>query len=190
MRVKNPKVHLNPSTAGLDQVITKLQTALGGLSWLQKSFGRAYLMAEKTEAGAQVRYPKVYIGSKEYFNVMPNDRLSAFSWHIGLRDETLDITNPLQSASFIQKRLASIFFLKLDRIDPSKDYIFTEELKEQILQIYQAVPGVLVQNIWMESVQEVYTGFNIREISEDLFYYPFQGIRIESIATYRTSNHC
>lgn len=184
MRVKNPKILANPSQSGLDSVIRKLQISLNTLPWLEKSFGRAYLMQEKRDQ--VVRYPKVYIGKNEYFNVMPNDRLSSFSWHIGLREEKPQgAITPLIQYNLFQKNFASIFFLNLKRIDKDKDYIYTEELKEQILAIYQTVPGVVVQNIWIESVQDVYNGFNLREISEDLFYYPFQGIRIECQATYR-----
>lgn len=181
---------INPAviTDGFDQVIEDLRSAFEAqLTWLDKAFGRAWLLPERLSDEITYQYPQVYIGHEEYFNVMPNDSYISYCWMIGKGPSfsVEDDLQPFTRQNFLQKRLDIHFFLDLQKIDSSKDYIYTEELVQEVLNVVFQSRGVVVQEVYFETLEDVYEDYTLKEIDRDLLMYPYAGIRIVTSASYK-----
>jgi hypothetical protein len=180
----NPTQYNIQKPEGFDQKCQQLAAALSNLDWLEKSFGRAYLMNERQEE-AFIQVPKIYQGKKEYFSAMPNDNLKSFSFIIGSDPETYPETAaPWQKIVNAQKSASLIFFLNYSKIDSTKPYPFSEELKNDVIQILDSISGTTLIDTNIETVQTVYTGFNLRLIDRDLLYFPFGAMRFNLTLNY------
>lgn len=186
MSLKNPREAAYPSEiTGLDKKISEINEKLSEIVWLSLAHNRAWNLPEIRDDGL-FRQPRIYSGSKEYWNIMPNDDQNAFSFMIGIGpalpvgDDLQPLTTPIRWS----KRLDLIFFLDLSKIDSSKEYVYTEELNEDVLNALKTVNGVLIQQIWMEDIRDVYEGFDLKEIELQHLYYPFAGIRYQLEVSY------
>lgn len=176
---------------GLDVPITAIQTAMSEIAWISKSFGRAMTFREPNQSGRTNRIPKVYEDSGEYVNVLPNDNLfsdgvaaSSFIRLVG--PETYELFSE-NTGSIKRARLSIIVWANLKMIDPSKDYIFTEELKAEI---ESKIKGVLHVNEiieWVdERAEEVFQGYDLEtsDFNSEYLMYPYAGVRVDVIVTY------
>ena len=186
MSVVNPTEAPYPlGIKGLDTKVEAINAKLNEIPWLTRAHNRAWNLPETREEGLY-RQPRIYSGDREYWNVMPNDNLDAFSFMIGIGpalpvgDDIQPFAKPIRWT----KRLDLIFFLDLSKIYPDRTYVYTEELNEEILTTLSTVPGVLVNQIWMEDIRDVYEGFDLSEIELEHLYYPFAGIRYELEVSY------
>lgn len=186
MSLINPKEAPYPvEITGLDKKISEISDKLSDIIWLSISHNRAWNLPESRDGGL-FRQPRIYSGLKDYWNVMPNDDQDAFSFMIGIGPALPvgDNIQPFSKPIRWTKRLDLIFFLDLSKINSSKEYVYTEELNEEILTILSTIPGVLVQQIWMEDIRDVYEGFDLSEIELEHLYYPKAGIRYELEVSY------
>jgi len=169
MRVSNPKILIPPALYGLDYTIERLRSNLTALPWLEYAFHRAYSFK---------RVPMVYIGNKEYFTVLPNDFAKSFCFFIGRGPDSIPDNAPqLGWTAVFEKSVDLIFYLNLDRIDSAKDYIYTEQLKLEVLRIIQRTPGCKALNIYNETLEDVYSGFTLKEVNDNLLKKPYAGLR-------------
>ncbi len=186
MSLLNPvEVAYPDSITGLDLKIDGINTQLRQLPWLSLAHNRAWNLPESREEGLY-RQPRIYSGDRDYWNVMPNDDQDAFSFMVGIgpAQPVSDDPQPLITPIRWTKRLDLIFFLDLSKIDDTQTYIYTEELNVEILDVLKNVNGLLVNNIWMEDIRDVYEGFDLSEITLQHLYYPFAGIRYELEVSY------
>ena len=173
---------------GLDTIIEDLRSKFeANLTWLEKSFGRAYLLPERLNDEVTYQYPQVYLDNGEYFNVMPNDSYQSYSWMIGKGSATsveADL-QPFTYQTYFQKRLDIHFFLDLKKIDPSKGYVYTEELINEVLNVIYTQRGVVVSEYYHETLQDVYEDYTLKEIDRDLLMYPYAGVRFVTNASFK-----
>lgn len=186
MSLNNPREAAYPiEITGLDKKISQINDRLNNIVWLSITHNRAWNLPEVRESNLY-RQPRIYSGAKEYWNVMPNDDQQAFSFMVGVGPvlPVGDNIQPYMRPDRWTKRLDLIFFLDLSKIDSAKQYVYTEELNEDVLIELKKVPGVLVNQIWMEDIRDVYEGFDLTEIKLQHLYYPFAGIRYELEVSY------
>jgi hypothetical protein len=174
------------TNVGLDAVINKINASLAGVTWLQRQFTRAFQLPEKRR-NAEFRNPRLYIGNGEYFNVISNDELTAYSFMVGKGAAGAEgVDNSVTKAVFFSKRLDLIILGRYDFVDPLRDEIFIEELTEDVLAAISAV-GVRVDSVYNETINEVLEDFDLSEVERDHLYHPRFGIRIELTVNYKNS---
>jgi hypothetical protein len=196
MSYTNPGI--NPGAVvkiGLDSPIEDIRVAIASLSWISKSFGRAWEFKEKgLVSGKTIKVPKVYESNGEYINALPNDNIFstgvAASSFIAVREAEKYSSYQPRTGSMKQTRLSVIIWGNLKLIDATKDYIFTEELKKQIedkIKVLACV-GEIVE--WVdERTEEVFRGYDVSSGDFDTQYlmYPYAGIRVDVIVNYPES---
>ena len=140
MTYKNPQIPLIAVPQGIDKPIQQIQEALGnGLSWLERSYGRARRGRQRRKNNREYFFPEVYEANGEYHPVEPNDNLSATSFFRLDGAEPIDPDyDPAVYNKFIA-RVWNIFWFNLPLIDNTLDYQFDQVVKNEILLVYQTI---------------------------------------------------
>lgn len=187
----------------LDKVLQDMQQALmDNLTWLDYAFGRAYKLVEHRLDGNKFVYPAIYNGNGEYTSVLPNDRFGNFSW-FDIYDPQ-KITQVVQSLPQYTFKGALVFWYNLERIYPDKLFIYTEEVKDEIIRLlttpgFIKTTGKLTIDEISERFEHIYEGYSIekvynehaykgegiQDLDKQFFMYPYAGIRIEFSLTTR-----
>lgn len=181
----------------LDRVLQELrQTLLNKLSWLDLAFGRAYKVVHSLDDGGKFIEPAVYNGNGEYLSMLPNDNFGNFCW--------FDIYDPQQLQVIVtgQPRVtftgAIVFWYDLRDIAGDQDFLYTEEVKNQIITTLSSA-GILQTNGSLriytvyEDFENIYRGYTLSKVyneylykGEDIqaydkqyFMYPYAGLRVE-----------
>lgn len=178
----------------LDKILQDIQTTLmEKLSWLNYAFGRAYKIIEHRPDGGKFVYPAVYNGNGEYVSLLPNDNLGNFSW--------FDIYDPQVIEQNIRQftyKGAIVFWYDLSSIYPDANVLYTEETKNEIINVLTAkgfittVGRLSISRVY-ENFENIYKGYalekvynnyqysgeDIQELDKQFFMYPYAGLRIE-----------
>lgn len=185
--LKNPTVVTIPDPIGIEAAIQSLQLSLASLTWLTKSFGRAWTMP-RTEGGKTVYEPMVYQGNNEYYPTLPNDALNAFSfWRVNggrTNKEWSSQMNP--GANYIfEDPVDLIVWFNMKKVDPDKNYVFKEALIRDVLNRLTRFSRVSVVRVWDDKIEDIYRGYTLQEKHRDLLMYPYGAFRIEIILGYQ-----
>jgi hypothetical protein len=185
--LKNPSVVTIPNPIGIDLAIKNIQVAFGTLPWLEKSFGRAWMMNRNVANEKRVE-PMVYQGGKEYYPVLPNDALKSYSFFYvtGQRRTDEYAANVAFGTYFFNDPVSAIFWVNLEAIDNTKDYIFKEELIRDVLALLNRDANVTVNAVWDDKIEDIYKGFTIKD-QRDLLMYPYQAFRLDISLRYQFS---
>lgn len=195
----NPSAPVITTPYGVDQVIKALQEDYAAnLSWLEKSFGRAFIMSRKTDdqgdASLITRQDYIYPGlwqadGSDMYDGMANDNLDAYSFFVKEGNETpLDYQQRQRNQWEVE--LSNIFWFDLQRVDSTKTYPFNEELLDEVKQRISSVrftglDGASVEVLQVfDKPQEVFQGFTIDMAETQHLYYPKGGFRILLRAVY------
>jgi hypothetical protein len=205
----NPDIVLFANPVGIDAVIQSIQQDLyAGLPWLTKSFGRAYEFKEAYQDESSVksqRIPKVFVGvtdtgQGEYYNVLPNDNITAQSFIAvkGFENWPLSDQFAKYNQNGLNRQLSVIFWVNLEQIDPSKKYIFTEELKIDVEKILKANPFVSSLLRYVdERAEDVFDTYDLRTVNYTVdddatqyLMYPYAGFRFDVQVDYAEFATC
>lgn len=181
----------------LDRVLQELrQTLLSKLPWLDFAFGRAYKVVHSLDDGGKFIEPAIYNGNGEYLSMLPNDNFGNFCW--------FDIYDPQQIQVLVTglPRMtftgAIVFWYDLRDIAGDQDFLYTEEVKNQIITTLSSA-GILKTNGSLriytvyENFENIYRGYTLSKVyneylykGEDIqaydkqyFMYPYAGLRVE-----------
>lgn len=185
----NPIPSALPATAkGADATIEFLRTRLDAqVSWLTgRSFGRARPIPRLIDPvkGTKMIEPLVYISSKEYYPCYPNDALTAFSfWHVMTPRTPHEYRDNSMPKNF-SVPAALIVWGNLNKVDSSKDYIYTEELLNEVLAVLNTSNKIEVLRIFDDEVKRIYQGFDIDPARLGLLMFPYFAFRIEVTLRY------
>lgn len=161
----------------LNTIIENIRQSLEQLTWLEKSYGRAFNHAE-TRDKKVIKLPKCFDGF-DYVNVLPNDKLKAQSFIACKGPEKTDEFNR-DSNNIKSRDLSLIVWVNLKKIDGTRREIFTHELKQDVEAILATFPEVeKVNQIFDEKVEDIFQGYNIVDIDTQYLMYPYQGFRID-----------
>lgn len=190
----------------LDKMLQELQQKLmESLPWLNVAFGRAYKLARHDEGGNKFLYPAAYNGKSEYVSLLPNDNFGNFSWFdIYDPQEITPISQSLPQYTF---NGALVFWYNLDSIYEDNDFVYTEEIKNEVLRLL-TTPGIVsgasrlnITKVY-ERFENIYKGYSLEKIynnwaykgegvaayDKQFFMHPYAGLRIEFNIT--TRNLC
>jgi hypothetical protein len=195
MRENNVNIRFKEQPVLIDRVLQELQVLLKDkLPWLDYAFGKSHRFVDYLADGNKTIYPATYIGNGEYVSLMPNDNFGNFSW--------FDIYDPQEiifSAPPIILSLegAIVFWFNLSNIYEDKSVLYTEEIKNEIIEVLSA-PGILTngrfsinsiserpENLYKSySIDKIYNryaykGEGMQDIDKQFFMYPYAGLRIE-----------
>lgn len=180
-----PAVPKPDSPAFIDKVIVQLQDILkANLSWLDYSFGRSQKLTTTKDSRPYI-YPGVHIDNGEYVNVFPDDTLKNFSFFI-IEDPQNLIVDLSQSKATV--KYALIIWVDLDVIFSGAKDRNSEAIKEQVLEVLATKTFLTIGRISVERVYEqaenIYKGYNIKEIESQFLMQPYYGFRFEGELTY------
>lgn len=177
----------NVAAISLDKVIQSLQFELGQLPWLDYSFGRAYEFKELDVNGKALRIPKCFTQAGEYINVLPNDFARAHSF-IALKSKEEWLQFNYVGGSTKEAFLSIIIWGNLKKIDNTKNYIYTEILKNDVEKIIKKNEFVLtILSCIDERAEDVFNSYDLLTVKDTLpqyLMYPFCGFRIDLTVNY------
>lgn len=194
----SPEVYEMPNPTGLDRVIANMQAKLkANVSWLQCIYGRALIEPQKVTKeenenrfaslgiglGKEIKFP-MFIGKNlEPINLMPNDNLRAYSFFLqrdpALFPEFVVGDNMLN----VQQPISFICWANLVKIDPSRKYRFTEELKRDLLTELRKSYDFALTGMY-ETHEKVFEGCTITEGYKQYCKPPYWAIRIDANITF------
>jgi hypothetical protein len=176
------------SPKGIDKVIANINLQLGDLTWLTKTYQRAWVLKDSTVA--QKFVAKIYLQNGEYIEPIPQDNEMGISVVMVTSPETNLINEPNTDTFEAEKRrdIAIIFGVNLKEIDPSKDYVFTEELKEGVELQLEKVDRLQVNSYVDEDYRQVFAGLNITEFN--ILQYPYAAFRFNCTVFYGGYRNC
>lgn len=199
----NVHIKMKEQPVLLDKVIQDMQAALKEkLPWLNYAFGKAYKLVEHRLDGEKYIYPAAYIGNSEYVSLVPNDNFGNFCW-FDIYDPQ-GITQVVQSTPQFTFSGAIVFWYNLNTIYADSDFIYTEEVKDEIIRVI-TTPGIIKQtgrltidkvyerfeNIYKGySIEKIYNNYTykgegIQDLDKQFFMHPYAGLRLEFTLTTR-----
>lgn len=168
-----------------DKVIAQMQQQLKtNLSWLDYSFGRAQRLVELRDK-KNYYYPGVFVGGREYVNVLPTEKYGNFSF-FQMEDAT-EVNLQAHRYSKIKNRFSVIFWFNLSKIYVTQDARETERIKEEILKAFAKIVltdgSVSIDSIY-ESHNNIYKNYSLNEVEHQHLMHPFGAIRVEGEFSY------
>lgn len=163
----------------LDTIIQELQELQEkNLKWLDFAFGRSYKI-EAPKEDKIYKFPAVYTGNNEYMSVLPDDSLGNFSY-IELEDPN-EIDNTTRSPR-LSIRGAIIFWLNTETVYVDKSVLYNEEIKAEIFRMFKschlASGRLTILNLY-ENAENIYKGYDIKQINGQYLISPYYGLRVE-----------
>ena len=187
MSYRNPIEQVIADPVLLDKEIKNIQTVLGTLSWLEKSFGRAF-KGIRLKEGRKVTYPAIFQQwKKDYYDAFPNDNIKSYSF---IFPEPSEITEyNVKGKHEIQRNISIILFFDLEQIDNTLQYRFIELLKEDVIIVLTTLkPGKLEINDITDDVEEVFSDFTVDEIKAEFLKDKYGALKFECTIFYRNEN--
>lgn len=186
MTYKQPiNLHLLTAPLGVDKVIQDLQIELGDLSWLEYSFGRAFIGRDKAQAGRDYNYPMVYSGDAQYYDASPNDNIISQSFFVIDGDYNFN-DYLINEQNLFRVPVSLIVWGNLKKISDVDEH-FGQILLQQVLKVVNENNEFLVQAI-TDNEEDVFREFTVRLDQSSLFYYPYFCYRIKMEA--QVSEEC
>ena len=182
----NPTIPVISNPIGIDKPIQEIQIALSaGLPWLKKSFGRAWMYSERDPSGKVQKYPKCYCGGNDYLNVLPNDQLISQSFFSVRSPEKVENFNREGGGNHKTREVSIIFWGNLKKIDGSKSYIYTEELKKQVEMILIQHENIQSINAYYdEKADDIFAPFTLNDVEGQYLVYPLTGFKFDVTIKY------
>lgn len=197
----NPQVYNIQNPKGLDFAISKLQAKLSALSFLELIYGRAYVQQQQKTAEEKNKplkrmgteyFPETWGKNYEPVNCMPNDNVKGMCFFLQ-RDPGVQASNNAQilpNQLSIRQPISAIFWLNLQKIDRTKKYKYSEELKQLI--IYQLTREASFSfDQTYEDLRRVYDPFNITDNVYDKYVKPpYYALRVDGYINYDVLPKC
>lgn len=184
---KNPQILVVPNPQGLDAAIALVQNSMASLTWLQKIFGRAKIQPRKDVNGKKNYEPMVYQGGKDYYPVLPNDALQSYSFFRVVGSRNFQDVGNYQFTTWEQSTIEIIFWVNLKAIDSTKDYLFTDELIEDVKSLLSKEPKLNIISVVDEDIREIYKGYTVKDEHRDLIMYPYQAFKFTCTLSYEST---
>lgn len=181
-----PNVPKPAAPAFTDLVIGQIQDVLkANLSWLDYSFGKAQKLATVKDKQKHV-YPAVHLSAGEYLNVFPTDQFRNFSFFLIEDPQKVDFNAHVHNQ--VTAKYALIFWVNLDDIFAGSEDRNTEALKAEIVKVLTRKTfltfGRLTLSAIYEQAENIYKGFNIKEVESQFLMQPYAGFRFEGELTF------
>lgn len=187
MSYKNPIEQVISDPVLLDKEIKNIQTVLGTLPWLEKSFGRAF-KGTRLKNGRKVNYPAIFQAwKKDYYDGFPNDNIKSYSFIFPDPSEITEYNS--KGKHQIERNISIILFFDFEKIDNTLQYRFIEKLKEDVIVVLATLkPDKLEINNITDDVEDVFNDFTIDEIKPEYLQDKYGALKFECTIFYRNEN--
>lgn len=175
---------INPK--GIDKVIESICSKLSAVTWLSNIFRRAWTISN-ANGGSNSFTPMAYLSNMQYYNLLPNDNFTALSFVTVNGIERYSSEEEVNSHNYEptkERNISVIFWCDLSKINSTKDYIFTEELKSEIEPLLSDVNGLVINSYIDEDYRQIFSGFDISEVDSKFFSYPYAIFKFNCTVTY------
>lgn len=179
MTTINPNTPTIPNAIELDAVLNDLQLALVDISWIQKAFNRATIHNDPVKGLT----PKAYQGSQQYFDVLHNNNLTAHSFFYTTSEERI-LDYESDQKGWKERDVALFVLGDLKKIDNSKNYIFTTELKRDVEDVLLTFEQVVINSSQDQNPNDIFSEFEINDKHRQLLMYPKFALRFNLTLTY------
>lgn len=165
-----------------DYAVAEMQTELtGNISWLTAAFGKASRQQRPNPEGRPYTFPAVYSGEGDYLSMFPDGHLGNFCW-LDVEDYQV-VKGERHEYTEITADIALIFWLDLRTAYPS-DYEnrTIEHAKYDVMTALKAVRltrSVLIVESVAERKENIYRGYDFREIADTFIMHPYVAFRLE-----------
>lgn len=181
--MREPTIPTLAAAKLMDNSLLEIQTAMtASLTWLNGSYGKVQRLKEVKD-GKVVSYPAIYTGSdsgKGYQSAMPSTHLGNYSFFV-IEDGEF-ISTASRSNTIIDADFGLIFWFDYRSIYPADWKTRTiENVKFEILEFFRTSAfrksQIQISNSF-EEAENIFRGFDHREIENQFLMRPFGGIRI------------
>lgn len=180
MRIPTAPTINNPVL--FDALVVEMQGKLTtALSWLSHAFGASQTLV-KSVGEQEYTLPGVYVGSKEYFSVLPNDQMGNYSFF--KIDEQNDVEWIPNLKYKIKAGFSLIFFFKLTSIYPSDNARRIENVKNEVI---SALNGFHCKNGYFEitaissDAKAIYEDYTIEEKDKQFMMHPYGALKFSGV---------
>lgn len=199
MSQNTPNIINIPDPVLLDRAIANIQQKLSSITWLSAIYGRAFRFEEQVPEVGRVVYPKSFSGQTlnkrdaNYTPLVPNDTLQSYCFFYPIDNDSIvnDWDYSRGSNNIFKRDLALIFWVDLQKIDPLKNYVHTENLRLDVMNALKGLNRLQVKNYEDRNFKEVFKEFDFQKMTDRLnLRYPYSGMRFEFSISYDERGDC
>ncbi len=181
---------ISPNPIGVERVIADIQEALTGITWIEKSFGRAVEMSKVNQEGVTEVYPKLWVeGGKDELKAIGLDYWSAYTFMVAGDEVVLDDTDDM--AIHESRPLSLYVWANADKVEKGHTYDIREKLKSEVTRTIKSPffkDGATVRILGSEQDHtDVYAGYTY-DVSAKNVHHPYIIFRIDMEASYYVSD--
>lgn len=179
--IKHPNIPTLADPQLLDLVLLEIRTKLAAqLTWVDNAYGKARLQ-RTVEQGREVKVPTVYIGQKDYMELLP-DQHNGNTFFFDVEDGQ-DIVQIGVKVWEYKAKVGFVLWFNLRDIYPDDwQESSIENVKREVVNAFQGlrlVNSVLrIRKIW-ENSDNVYKGYTHKELKTQHRMHPFGTIRVD-----------
>lgn len=175
---KPQNLPLIPNPLGVDREIQDLQILLvENISWLEYSFGRAYIGQKDQDKGNPIKFPIVYSGEGNYYDASPNDNVASQSFF--LVEGAYQYNNYSNSSpNKLKVPVSLIVWGNLKKLSTEEqDYLYGNILLQDLLVVLRESYQLEISRIY-DNATDVFKEFDIYKEPSSLYYFPYFCYRI------------
>ncbi len=166
---------------GIDKRFDEINKELEVIDWLTVRHGRAWRVSESSTKQNKQKFKLLTDG--DFLTLAKDDDVSAFSFWVADDFETV-IEN---GQGGYEREVGLVVVANLPRIG-KKDYIYTEELKQEVMSVLTTIPFCDVTRYYDNDTKRVFGGVNLENTGFELTVFPFATLRFNIKIKY--GNYC
>lgn len=176
----------------IDIALTEIQAALtDSLSWLDHAFGKAKKITKTVDNKASSK-PYVYAGLKDYLPVLPDETLGCFSYFEIEDGEEIKAASIRASADFVAN-FGLVVWFDFRKVYPTDwERRTNEHVKKEVLDALRTTlrGSSLTLLKFYERAENIYKGYDHKEINNQFLMRPFSGFRLDGTIKYFETQRC
>ena len=190
--IKAPTIPVLTQPKLIDLALLEIQTGLVvKLSWLDKAYGKAQKQSKIIDKRAR-KYPAVYIGEENYLKVFPDGHIGNFIFFDV--EDGAEIAHTGRKIQDYKAKVGMIVWFDFRDVYPADWKLKTvENVKFDVLNAFTTLTlpnsQIQIQKSW-EEADNIYKGYDHKEIDNKFLMRPFGGFRIDFDMKYTDKVKC
>lgn len=186
MSYKDPIIKSFTDPKGVDLVIQTIRDEVNVISWIDKSFGRAFTHTEKRDSKV-IKVPKCFDGN-DYINVLPNDNFKSMSF-ISVDGAEKWNSKELTGFNFKTRSLSIICWFNQKKITDHPGEFAISNLKYDLeTSIIRNQYVKEITGIYDEKVEDIFRGYAMSDVDTQYLMWPYGGVRIDFTVCFKEQN--
>jgi hypothetical protein len=173
------------------KIVSQIQSALSTLAWLDACYGIAESSEMKKDDGSIEKFPRIYsnLSTKEYTDVRYDDSLKAQIFFE--RNGEIEFGNDSEIDE-VAYSLSLVCWANLNKIDPGRNYDFTDMLAGDVLRILREnFESNISDKKQVElRAENAYSKYTMKDVENRFITLPYTAFRISFTYTEFQSGAC